>query len=1340
MTSINGSHHLQTDNTGARASSQKVLVQGKLYVCSLSFHTMNFLSSVTSARHDHPGQRVLKYFSRFQQQNALLEETLGLSQKENALQRELTARLPASLHGHHYEPILKTFRNYLTDRLMGIGLFPRPGEVIDKVSSMVVVWLAKSQRMRLCQCLGLVISTSVSGLSAGILELPLFFPGANPDNALSPPHSHWRAVVDEPVVLYSRLSGDRDSTSFCIESDMPELSQKTGFPGCLPLPEGSANVFVSIADGKMVLPVNTTVSETSEETSVVLLPCDQEPCVARDYRGRMSLLDLAEMTLPGESGTAERETRKIREVVQTCDQNGNIIYQWYDQDGHLHTISEWEFKRRLSMYFQSLLEFLYPEYFGSSIPAGGGWHQWQYRKVRRTADRPENTGQQRWPARQKRHQPNGQTARPVATVQPVQQVRFTKYQPRHQNSRPKPSPSGRAIGRTVENEIDRLLMEFESGHMQRAASRHHKNYDGKKHGQYCNKIKNATRTRRKPLTDDEKSRFVPFMRHLSEVVYSFNGRSLSTCVHSLVASQLLYPPRSTQGQRTALADEFESVKKVQKALVEQLVRMIESRATLQEGEPCGFGEQAISNLLWALTKLMENRLLQLDQGGLVSQAVTALLPKVVTPPGPFTPQEISNLLWALAKLVENGLLRLDRGSLASQAVTALLPQVQSHQDNFTSQGVSNLLWALAKLVENRLLQLDQDGLAIQTVMALLPQVQSHQDDFTSQGVSNLLWALAKLVENGLHQQDQSGLASQALTALLPRVVIPSGPFKPQEISNLLWALAKLVENGLHQQDQGDLASQALTALLPRVVIPSGPFKPQEISNLLWALAKLVENGRLQLDQEGLARQAVTTLLPKMQSHQDDFISQHVSNLLWALAKLVENGLLQLDQDGLANQAVTALLPQVVTPPEPFISQHISNLLWALAKLVENGLPRLDQDGLAVTALLSQVVTPPEPFNSQNVSNLLWALAKLVENGRLQLDQGGLTSQAVTALLLQVVPPSGPFKPQGTSNLLWALAKLVENGRLQLDQDSLARQAVMTLLPQVMTPPGSFNPQEISNLLWTLAKLVENGLLQLDQGGLARQAVTALLPQVMTPPGPFNPQQISNLLWALAALGDGVSLNEVVNILGTMDINTIELWSGQEMTLWALTVFLARGGETSLLLPLMKRLYDALMAEKENSSDIRASIMWLSGIWLEENPGDLPSVNYKTIVSPSHRELYKILRENFPRHTLEMEASVNGLSPVDLLFPRKKVVVEVQGSHHYIDKEKKLRNGSTVLKTSTYEKLGYKVFEIPASDVTDLEKQEQLLRELRACFWHGGNPADSSTESDYETTEKVLKQP
>lgn len=77
-------------------------------------------------------------------------------------------------------------------------------------------------------------------------------------------------------------------------------------------------------------------------------------------------------------------------LEQPIAQNSHIIhYQWYDQGGSLHNDSEWELKRQRSMYFQSLMEFLYPEIFGPSLPAGGGWHQWQYRKVRKAADHPK---------------------------------------------------------------------------------------------------------------------------------------------------------------------------------------------------------------------------------------------------------------------------------------------------------------------------------------------------------------------------------------------------------------------------------------------------------------------------------------------------------------------------------------------------------------------------------------------------------------------------------------------------------------------------------------------------------------------------------------------------------------------------------------------------------------------------------------------------------------------------------------------------------------------------------------------------------------------------------------
>ena len=1054
-------------------------------------------------------------------------------------------------------------------------------------------------------------------------ELPLFFSHESPDNILSLLPGHGVAMTGSPMMLPSQLSGLLPSfgqhpesglvgASLCIEPDMsdlsPDLSQKRASPGCLPLPEGSTSVPVAITDDRpghsqtaWILPVNkrvpsinTAIPETHEKTRVFPLPCEQDACVAWDYGGRIIVLDISEIILSAEPVTDETKTLTPWTVIPTVDQEGNIIYQWHDHDGHLHTISEWEFRRRLSMYFQSLLEFLYPEYFGSSLPAGGGWHQWQYWKVRRTGDRPENADQQPWQTCRTRRKSNNKKVRPVAVVQPVQH-RPTRYQPRHQNGRPQPSPSGKATAtateRTVANEIDQLLMEFELGYMQNIAKKHNKNYDGKKHGQYCVKIKKATETRRKPLTDNEKLTFVPFMRHLSKVVYSFNEISLSACIHSLTASQLLYPPRSVRTTNTDPDDGGKNIKQAQAALIKSLISRVQTLEMLKQG----FGTQSISNQLWALEKLVANGLLPVNQDGLASQAVMALLPQVQPPPEPFISQHISSLLLSLAKLVANGLLPVN-----------------------------------------------QDGLASQAVMALLPQVQR----------------------------------------------------------------------------------------------PPEPFNPLEISNLLSSLAKLVENGLLQLNQDGLASQAVMALLPQAQRSPKSFNPLEISSLLSSLAKLVENGLLSLDQDSLVSQAVMALLPQVQRPPEPFDNQGISNLLSSLAKLVENGLLQLNQDGLAsqaVMALLPQVQSPPEPFNlSGNISSLLSSLSILVENGLLSLDQDGLTRKAVMALLRQVQSPPEPFNHQGISSLLLSLSKLVENGLLSLDH--LTRKAVMALLRQVQSPPEPFNHQDISRLLRALAKLVGQGL-QLNQDDLASQVVMTLLPQVQSHLDDFTSQEISDLLWALAILGDGVSLDAVIDLLGLMNISTVESWLEQEKALWALTVFLARGGKTSLLLPRMRTLYDALMAEKENRSDIRARIMRLSGVWLGENQQDLLPTHYETIISIPHQKLYGILKDSFSGHALEMEASVNGLPPVDLLFPDNRVVIEVQGGYHYVDKEKKLRNGSTILKVMTYGKLGYKVFEIPASDVEDKKTQEQLQRELRAYFSNEGNSANSSTESDPETAEE-----
>ena len=78
--------------------------------------------------------------------------------------------------------------------------------------------------------------------------------------------------------------------------------------------------------------------------------------------------------------------------------------------------------------------------------------------------------------------------------------------------------------------------------------------------------------------------------------------------------------------------------------------------------------------MWALVKLIENGLLQLDQDSLDSQALMALLPQVVTPPGLFKPQEIPTCCGRWRNWWRTDDSSWIRTAWPARAVTSLLPK------------------------------------------------------------------------------------------------------------------------------------------------------------------------------------------------------------------------------------------------------------------------------------------------------------------------------------------------------------------------------------------------------------------------------------------------------------------------------------------------------------------------------------------------------------------------------------------------------------------------------------------------------------------------------------------
>ncbi|UYM17691.1 DUF1601 domain-containing protein [Endozoicomonas euniceicola] len=1270
---------------------------------------MNFPSPVTNAQHGYPGQKVLEYLAQLQQQNAWLKQPLGWSQKEPESSQKGNTPSPSSpefieerftsmtrlffflafllllplCHGH--DPL---FEPYLpVPQALGIGNFDKP-----EVSSLAIMtWMMAGHR----------------GSASGQVDWPFAGYFGFGDSRFTGQKAHPEMVSAMPTPEAGSVE-----TLLCLE---PATHTINPLPyNCRSLPADACGLVAShdpeVVDGEpapLFFPVPCDLPFTKAGASLYPLLCDDELCLGWESHSQKITLDFSQARVP------DNFLRLVRRAgvlpgwfYQTTDQQGQVIYYWYDSQGNRYSISQQEYWLMLSGLFESLMHRFYPEVFDPPLPAGGGWHIWLYTRKSKPAGR-QGSGRGRAGGGGKIKQATGGRGgnpdRKRPGSKPGQRpVAYVKPQPRAGATGTRKMPEKAPDTRAAET-IASLVKEFKTGDLE-AAKRFKKRYNGKDHGYFCHRIKLATKERGFPLTLEEKKQLQPFVTHLAEVISSsrFSGKSVSICVHSLTSSQLLYPFVSDRGLageinaltkalliRVAQVTNFKSqglsslvwalAKLVEKgleiqqtrsavtALLPQVVQMAEqskkkheknssevqvteqaSRAQLpqaaEETSPRdGFSSQGVSNVLWALGKLVEKGL-EMQQA---NSAVTELLPLLVqmaegaSPQAGFNPQEVANLLWALAKLVENGL----RMQQANSAVTALLPQVvqvaegASCQDGFIPQHVASLLWALTKLMENGL-EIQQAHRAVTALLLRVAQIAeetSPRDGFSSQGVSNVLWALGKLVENGLRMRQ----ANSAVTALLPLVVqvveqssrevveetSPEAGFNSQGVTNLLWALAKLVENGLEMQQ----AHKAMKALLSRVAqIAEGTsshagFTSQGISNLLWALAKLMENG-LGMQQ---AHRAVTALLTQVvqiaegKSLRAGFNPQEVANLLWALAKLVENGL-EMQQ---AHKAMTALLPQVVEVAEKksleagFSSQAVSNLLWALAKLMENGLG-MQQAHRAVTALLTQVVQIAEGrnlragFNPQEVANLLWALAKLMENG-LEIQQA---HRAVTALLPQVVQvaegasPQAGFNAQEVANLLWALAKLVVNG-LEMQQ---ANRAVTALLLQVVQMSegtslrAGFVPQHVANLLWALAKLVENGL-GMQQ---AHRVVTALLPQVVqvaegaSPQAGFNPQEVAKLLWALAKLVEnGLEMQQAHRAVMALLPQVVQVAEGASPQaefssqgvanlLWALAKLVENGLEmhqihravTALLSQVVQMAEGTSPQVKFNSQDI-VSILW-----------------------------------------------------------------------------------------------------------------------------------------------------
>ena len=804
-------------------------------------------------------------------------------------------------------------------------------------------------------------------------------------------------------------------------------------------------------------------------------------------------------------------------------------------------------------------------------------------------------------------------------------------------------------------------------------------YDGKSHSQYATSVKHYTSDCRRPLNHREQNQLIPWLQTFQPAT-NWSWRSLTTITHSFTSAGVF-----TLWQLTG-----QPVKDTQASLLAELLDAVLHKCRPRPENSTDIEVWGITNLLWAMAKLIENGQQWTPQ---LEETVAALMPHVSARQNQFTPRGIANVLWAMAKLMHNGQKSTPEFKETS---TALLPRVKALKDQFNALDIANLCWAIARLGDDdQLLTPDQT----ETVAALLPCVKRLLADFKPQEIVNLLWAVGRLVDNGLPLSPE--LKEVVVTLLPPACALPDH-FIPQQIINPVWAMAKLVDNG---QTVIPEIRKALATLLPGVNVLKNQFNNQEIANLLWAMAKLVEHGQ-PLTPE--IKEAVAAVLPRVKVMHGQFIPRQIANLLWAVTKLADNGHEQTPE---FQEVLATLLPRVITLMDQFNAQGIASLLWTMTKLLDNGQPLTPVMKEAVATLLSRGIRRKVRFNVQNIANLLWSIAKLVDIGYEPIPE---LKESVVALLPHVKAKKNRFIPRQIANLLWAMAKLVDNGYEMAQQ---FKEAVAALLPQVKVMKGQQNTQDITTLLWAIAKLVDCCQRLTPE---LKTTVATLLPHVIAMKDHFNPQELAKLLWAVGSLGDLINSGVTATVAESLpcEANKYPQFTQQELfiSLWGLLACNARlylNKNTNNKNTLLEYQIKALFNHLENAfinDEQEKSIMILAARWLERECPTGP--HYQTTSSTCQSLFHAQLQSARPSLKIEQEKSLHALPPVDLFLPEYNIVIEIQGPFHYIGHDFQTRNGSTLLKIALLQRAGYDVIEIPVNQLQNPDSVQSHIVQIQ----------------------------
>ncbi|KAH9254116.1 hypothetical protein BASA81_007991 [Batrachochytrium salamandrivorans] len=490
-------------------------------------------------------------------------------------------------------------------------------------------------------------------------------------------------------------------------------------------------------------------------------------------------------------------------------------------------------------------------------------------------------------------------------------------------------------------------------------------------------------------------------------------------------------------------------------------------------------------------------------------------------------------------------------------------------------------------------------------------------------------------------------------------------FEPRELTNLCHGMATTMVAG--SQPMPAFVSQQVSQLLPSLA-------PRALTNILWSYSTLLDNSQTAKFAHTLVSRA-NGMRDFNAQDMSNTISQGLSNSLAALAAM--NGPRETISP-LTSKFANELIKDHGRALQRMLPKHLAACLTALTTL---GLPtkqeELDLCGAFVGELkhrhslifshqdlaqlcvgfaklrsrpalwtLAELITAQHPklqgFNQQDVASIAWAFATMGETAPtlfqriVQQQQGAIdqyTSRTVNTLLWSIakleVPNSTEFidklckrameldftgESRQQATVLWSLAKL--------------RHEHVDLCKRITSGQTFGSAQDVANTVQSLAVLnFSNSVPELAQAALK------WWPQ-------FTLQDVLNTCWGFACMD-------------ALEHDLVQQVFRQPLPQGATRKNDDNDQNTH---SIYQQLAQVQLAYSDGSMLIDALVLLLS-----VRPALQPETNRISIV---HLLVHDLLKESLPSIEIKLEHEIAHSLFVDMYFPAAKLVVEVDGLHHY----------------------------------------------------------------------------